>query len=143
MKYLIIVLLLVSFDSYSCEERIVENSAHLVGINIGDGANCKQVSVILEQYVQSTDLYISSYVVNILNSKKEVEGSFVPEKSVPAYGQILLSFCLSDDYLRESLIAINLQRKNTASFANDGAVLGGAFSLCPRTEYLKLGSEKK
>lgn len=123
--------------SFACEESDEDIFVRDVRVYQHQGQTCTSVQILLYEYVESENRYIDSVYLNIVDVNNKVVAEVAPELERPGFGNVLLSMCVSEEYIENSRLFLNVKSTPLVKLNGNGVITTGS-ALCLETKELVL-----
>ncbi|KUJ84954.1 hypothetical protein AWR36_004825 [Microbulbifer flavimaris] len=123
--------------SFACEKSSVDVFIRDVKVYQNQAQTCTSFQMLLSEFVEGENRYIDSAYLNIIDENNEVVAQLAPELERPAFGNLILSMCLSKEYIENSRVFLNVKPLPSVKLKGDGVVATGGH-LCLDTRELVL-----
>ena len=139
-KLLFVFTLMVSSFSHACEDIEKNESQFLKDVKIIklEGESCINISLLFDEYNHAENRYISSALLNIQDTDKNLIASVTPDLRMVGYGQVLVSACIDENHIDKSTLLVYSAYKESIRLASGLSHSVGGMA-CHETAYIELG----
>ncbi|WP_444886881.1 hypothetical protein [Microbulbifer sp. JMSA008] len=127
----------LSTHSFACEESNADIFVRDVKVYQHQGQTCTSVQILLNEYIENKNRYIDSAYLNIIDANRKVVAEIAPELERPGFGNVLVSMCVSEEYIENSRLFLNVKPRPLVKLKGNGTISTGS-PLCLETQELLL-----
>lgn len=131
------ILAVLANHSFACEESDADIFVRDVKVYQHQGQTCTSVQILLYEFIENKNRYIESAYLNIIDANNKVVAEVAPELERPSFGNVVLSMCVSKEYIENSLVFLNVKPRPSVKLNGNGAITTGS-ALCLETGELVL-----
>ena len=124
-------------QSFACEESDADIFVRDVKVYQHQGQTCTSFQILLNEFIENKNRYIDSAYLNIIDENNKVVAEVAPELERPGFGNVLLSMCVSKEYIENSRVFLNVKPRPLIKLNGNGVITTGS-ALCLDTRELVL-----
>lgn len=122
---------------FACGES--EKSDFVQGVKVyqHQGKTCTSVQILLNEFSGNRNRYIGSAYLSIVDANNKVVAEIDPQMDRPGFGSLLLSMCMSKEFIENSKVFLNVRPRPSVELNGNGTITTGS-ALCLETQELLL-----